>query len=120
MSAIMSAVVLAAGSAAIGALALLAGRLLGTHVLWRGVARLVPGRVRWALVVGGAAASAGALAIMTGTMPGAVAGSGLPTWLFFGLCAASVTLGLAPEDLAGAPVAGTAQPREQAIDRKAA
>jgi hypothetical protein len=104
--ALLTALTFIAGASLAAGLALLAARALGAHRLLR---RLNPGRRgSAALIAAGVVCLAGALAVLLGVLPATLAGTAVPTWLFVGVVAGGLCLGLVPAGPRGdAPVQAT-------------
>jgi|GEM_PF-4316698 len=95
LTTLITALALLAGSALCVALSLVVGRAIGTErvVSWLGGRNL--GRARLALGAGAFAAGVALLAVFTGLIPTNLTVSGVPLWMFVGLCASCIGAAIA-------------------------
>lgn len=95
MTTLMTALALLAGSAMCVALSLVAGKALGAERLafWMGGRNL--GRVRLAVGAGAFAAGLVTLGVFVGLIPANLTVSGVPLWMFVGLCASVIGVAIA-------------------------
>ncbi|MFZ2873523.1 MAG: hypothetical protein WAZ94_03480 [Phycisphaerales bacterium] len=95
MTTLISALALLAGSAMCVALSLVAGRVLGAERLTQWMGGRNRARVRLAAGVGAFSAGLVTLGVFAGLIPANFTVSGVPLWMFVGLCASCIGAAIA-------------------------